>query len=160
MVNLPSTGIAADCLRWLACLMASLWRGCGVRPVPPAQSAAASYSSLVHRVHTPILMIGLVALLGVWRDPAHTAIALAAAFGMTCLFLIQRLFDCERRPSQTFRPRHALVAQCRATESDSLAPVEWRCAMSRSGGAPPPACALFRVLLDVTSHPNSVSGGF
>lgn len=152
MLTLPPTEIASDCLGWLACLFAALLRGCGIRPAA-GQSVAAGYSSLVHRVHTPILMVGLVALLGVWHDSAHMAIALAAAFGMTCLFLIQRLFDHERRPVQAVHPRHALVAHCRATESHSPAPVEWRCAMSRSGGAPPPAPAFSRLVNSQDASP-------
>lgn len=153
MVTLPSTEIASECLSWLACLFAALLRGFGVRPPAPRQSVAAGYSSLVHRVHTPILMVGLVALLGVWHDPAHMAVALAAAFGMTCLFILQHLFDGEPRPVQIIHPRHALVAQCRATESDSPAPVEWRCAMSRSGGAPPPAPAFSRLVNSQDASP-------
>ena len=123
------------CLKLLDCLMALLARLCGLKW---RALRHVRYADVVHDVHTPIMMVGLVALLGVWRDPAHLATAIAAAFGVICVFFMQRLFDCDGAEHQTAQPRRALVAQCRATESNSLTPLEWRCAMSRSGGAPPP----------------------
>lgn len=170
------SGIALDCLEWLTCAVLSILRACGYQIADPCASPAARYSSLVHRVHTPILMVGLVAVLGVWHDSARLAFAIAAVFGLVILFLLADLLDRSPRQSQTLQPRHDLVAHCRATESSSPTPLEWRCAMSRSGGAPPPAYErlasgqLTRRLADagysasaascLLSIPTSLSGGF
>jgi hypothetical protein len=84
------------------------------------------------------MMIGLIALLGAWRDPAHMAVAIAGVFGVVCVFLMQRLFDRDSLRRRATQCRRALIPRLRADEAIPLMPLRWRSAYSRSGGAPPP----------------------
>lgn len=129
------TGLFAAWLRFCGCLKVALicaagrdWR----------TLASVRYGDIVRDVHTPIMMIGLVALLGAWRDPVHMAIAIAGIFGMVCLFLMQRLLDNPSSLRSMLERRRALAAWPRIDEAIPLMPLRWRSALARSGGAPPP----------------------
>jgi hypothetical protein len=95
-----------------------------------------AYMDLVHAVHAPIMLVGLVALLGAWHDPVRMAVM--SAFGVVTVFLLRKLLEHRRRGHRAPRRHHA-TACTRAFESVSLMPLQWHSCANRSGGAPPPA---------------------
>jgi len=95
------------------------------------------YGELMHRIHAPIMVIGLVALLGVWQDPVHMAVTSAFGVIAVCALCVQQLKHSRHRNSQQNTQSRRFKRPSIALAAVAQMPLQWQRAANRSAGAPP-----------------------